>query len=233
MRIHDAGLPEGGLPLVLIHGLSTSHRCWDRNLAGLGAGRRLLLVELFPRGRPARRQFSLAEAASELGEMLAGIGSCDVIGHSMGGLVALHLASRQPDLVSRLVLASTPVLREEAPFVRRVASVVASGSRSDPRSIGLVLATVLAAGPGRIAAATQATLRADLTAEAAALTQPTLLVWGSRDRLVPPDNARRLVELIPDARLEILEEAGHDAMWEAPEAFNDAVLRFLGDQVAG
>jgi pimeloyl-ACP methyl ester carboxylesterase len=161
-------------------------------------------------------------------DVLADEGSVDIVGHSMGGLVALHLASSQPDLVTRLILASTPVLREEAPLVRRAAGVVASGSRSDPRSIGLVLATVMTAGPRRIASATQATLRADLGAEAAALRQPTLLVWGSRDRLVSPAIGQRLVELIPDARLVVIEGAGHDAMWEAPEPFNDAVLRFLG-----
>jgi pimeloyl-ACP methyl ester carboxylesterase len=226
MRIHDAGDPRGS-PLVLIHGLSTSHRCWDRNLAALGERHHLRLVELFQRGRHGVR-FDLSETARQLGRALAaGPAPASVIGHSMGGLIALHLAAQAPELVDRLVLAAAPVGKPARSLLAQLGAVVMSGTRTDRQSVSLVMATLLAAGPMRMAAATNATLRADLAEEAAAVAIPTLLVWGEHDRLVPVEVGRRLAELIPDARLVTIPGAGHQAMWEAPEAFNSAVLPFL------
>jgi pimeloyl-ACP methyl ester carboxylesterase len=226
VHIHDAGNPHGA-PLVLIHGLSSSHRCWERNVAALGADHHLRLVELFPRGRRGIR-FDLAEAARQLGHAVrAGPSPAAVIGHSMGGLIALHLAAQSPDLVDRLVLAATPVTTSRS-LLGRLGGVVMSGTRTDSQSVSLVMATLLAAGPMRMAAATHATLRADLAAEAATTTVPTLLIWGEDDRVVPLEVGRQLARVMPDARLLTIAGAGHQAMWEAPDAFNAAVAAFLG-----
>jgi pimeloyl-ACP methyl ester carboxylesterase len=226
MHIHDAGNAQGP-PLVLIHGLSSSHRCWERNLTALGQDHYLQLVELFPRGRRGMR-FDLSETARELVQALrAGPTPVAVIGHSMGGLIALHLAAQAPELIDRLVLAAAPVGKPSRSLLGQLGGVVMSGTRTDLQSVSLVMGTLLAAGPMRMAAATHATLRADLAAEAATLPMPTLLVWGDDDRLVPVEIGRRLAQLIPDAQLVAIPGAGHQAMWEAPDAFSAAVLRFL------
>ncbi|MEP6469182.1 MAG: alpha/beta fold hydrolase [Chloroflexota bacterium] len=112
-------------------------------------------------------------------------------------------------------------------MLAQLSGVLASGTRTDLQSVRMVMGTLLAAGPMRILAATSATLRADLAAEAASLPMPTLLIWGDRDRLVPVDAGRRLARTIPDARFIAIPGAGHQAMWEAPEAFTAAVLPFL------
>jgi pimeloyl-ACP methyl ester carboxylesterase len=225
MRIYHTGNQQGP-PLVLIHGLSSSHRCWDRNLAALGEAHSLQLVELFPRGEPGVH-FNLPETAAQLGELLGAGPPASVIGHSMGGLIALHLAAQAPELVDRLVLAAVPVGKPARSLVAQLGGVLASGSRTDLQSVSMVMGTLLAAGPMRILAATSATLRADLAVEAAALPMPTLLVWGDRDRLVPVEAGRGLARTIPDARFITIHGAGHQAMWEAPEAFSAAVLPFL------
>jgi pimeloyl-ACP methyl ester carboxylesterase len=227
MRIHEDGNPDAPV-LVLIHGLSSSHRCWSRNVATLGERHHLRLVELFPRGRLGMR-FDLAETAIALAAALesAGRGPVSVLGHSMGGLIALHLASLAPDLVERLVLAAAPVAAPPRSVMRQLGGVLLSGARTDARSVGLVMATLAAAGPVRMLAATHATLRADLAAEAARLAVPTLLLWGEADAIVPVETGRRLAEIIPDGRLVTIPAAGHQAMWDAPERFNAAVLSFL------
>ena len=56
---------------------------------------------------------------------------------------------------------------------------------------------------------------------------PAVVVVGTRDQLTPVSHARRLAELLPDARLEVLPDAGHMANMEQPAAFNDALGRFL------
>ncbi len=69
--------------------------------------------------------------------------------------------------------------------------------------------------------------RANAWRMAGALQQPTLVVWGDRDRLVDPALAPRLAAVIPDARLRVLEGIGHVAMLEAPEPTARAVLGLL------
>lgn len=61
------------------------------------------------------------------------------------------------------------------------------------------------------------------------VTTPTLVIWGDHDRLVPVSHARKVQELIPGSELTILENAGHSPQMEVPDAFNERVLRFLGD----
>jgi pimeloyl-ACP methyl ester carboxylesterase len=75
--------------------------------------------------------------------------------------------------------------------------------------------------------------RANAWRMAASLRQPTLVVWGDRDRLVDPALAPRLAAAVPDARLRLLEEVGHVAMLEAPEPTARAVLGMLEALPAG
>lgn len=75
--------------------------------------------------------------------------------------------------------------------------------------------------------------RANAWRAARALPQPTLVVWGDRDRLVDPALAPRLAAAVPDSRLRVLEGVGHVAMLEAPEPTARAVLGLLEARTAG
>lgn len=225
MRIRSLGDPEAPA-VVLIHGLSSSPHSWQRNLGALGAGRRLLIVELFPIG--ARPRFRIHEESAQLQALLA----CEpepvtVIGHSLGGLIALHAAAEAPAVVQRLVLVSTPAHGSSRSVSSQLLSVATSGARTDLRSVAVVASTLLTANPLQLAAATHATLKADLAASAADLVMPCLLVWGTEDTIVPMDVGRQLAASIRDARLVLIEGAGHQPQWEAPDAFHLAVLPFL------
>ena len=58
---------------------------------------------------------------------------------------------------------------------------------------------------------------------------PTLVLWGDHDRLVPVSHAQKVQAMIPEAELTILEDAGHSPQMEVADAFNERVLRFLGE----
>ena len=68
-----------------------------------------------------------------------------------------------------------------------------------------------------------------LRLELAAIRVPVLVITGSQDALTPVGDAEELAELIPHARLEVISGAAHGLMAEAPNGFNEAVLRFLAD----
>lgn len=183
-----------------------------------------------------------------------GLERATLVGHSMGGDVAARIALSAPDRVSSLVLVSASVAGQrhqyrvpgvllDVPFLRRWAQI---GLR---RAVPLYLDDILresveddsAITPELIAdyrrvlrtpeweLALLSMLRAEDEHEApvSELQAPTLLLWGSSDETVPPEQGERLERLIPGAELVVLEGAGHLLMHEQPEAFQAALLDFL------
>ncbi len=72
--------------------------------------------------------------------------------------------------------------------------------------------------------------RADVTAELAAVTAPTLLVWGARDGVVPIEEASIWLERMPDARLIVIPGAGHVPMVDSPVELAEAIRPFLEER---
>jgi pimeloyl-ACP methyl ester carboxylesterase len=210
----------------LIHGLSSSPHSWQRNVAALGAGRRLLIVELFP--ADAGPRFSLAATSRRLVAALAEEPApVAVAGHSLGGLIAMQLAADAPHLVERLVLIATPATRGSRPVRAQLAAVAASGTRTDLRSVAVVASTILRANPIQLMAATHATLRADMAGLASRIRMPCLLVWGEQDTIVSLEIGIRLQGTLEGATLAVLPDAGHQPQWDQPDAFHAAILPFL------
>lgn len=226
MRIHETGDPSRPA-LVLVHGLASSPRCWERNLPEIGDGHRTILVDLFAH-HP--RRFSIAAAAEELAARLAALDAWGsvLVGHSMGGLVALQLAATAPQLVSRMVLVDAPALQVPRRRMRQVGAVARSSMRRQASGMGLVLGCVIRTRPRLLLAATRAVLHADFDLQARSASVPTLLVWGEDDHIVPLAVARGLAERMPSAQLTVIAGAGHQPMWERPTSFNAALLAFLG-----
>jgi pimeloyl-ACP methyl ester carboxylesterase len=225
MRVRSVGLAVGE-PLVLIHGLASSPRCWARTVPAVDGGRRVLLADLFD---DVGRSFDIGASAENLAGALASeSGPADVVGHSLGGLVALHLAARHPDLVHRLVLVDVPALPHPARRLGQALAVAGSAARTDLSSIGLVLGSVLRRSPVRLLSATRATLEANVGNELDAVAgRAILLVWGERDAIVPLSVGEALAHRLSSARLVVIAGAGHQPMWEKPAAFNRELTEFL------
>ncbi|HEX6127465.1 MAG TPA: alpha/beta hydrolase [Candidatus Limnocylindria bacterium] len=230
MRITERGDPSRS-PLVLLHGLASSPRCWQRTLPAVEQRHRVLMVDLFA---GATRRFGLDDSARELAQRLVdlGIGPAALVGHSMGGLVALHVSAEAPELVASMVLVDVPAIPIRRRRLGQAVAVARSSVRRDASALGLVLGCVLRTSPITLIAATRATMRADLERQAAGTPFPTLLVWGGRDAIVPRVVGERLALGMPAAELVVIPDAGHQPMWEAPAAFNAALVAFLATVVA-
>jgi pimeloyl-ACP methyl ester carboxylesterase len=216
-----------GPDLVIVHGLSGSWRWWSLLTDRLAEHHRLHLVTL-----PRLGRMRAGGLASWLGRFLesGGIEQADVVGHSLGGLVAAELASREPRLVRRLVLvapAGIPcgrgVLERSLPLFEELYDV-----RTHLRTI---VADALRTGPVSIVHGVVYVWERDLRAELGAVQTPTLLVWGERDRLVPARIADEWARLLPHATLVRL-PCGHVPMWEAPDDLARCMLDFLGEELA-
>ena len=246
-----------GPPALLIHGFGASTFSFRETIPALSPRYAVAALDLPGFGysdRAAEQRLSSTAQAEIVAQFMRQRGMEDslVVAHSLGGAVALRMAHAHPDLVSRLVLVSTihpnlsfmgsrrailarPLL-PLLPFITGVARLL--GLRTMRRAVHdpAFLTPAILAGydrPARIRGSQAAVRRmfldaADDTAiDLGQIQAPTLLLWGESDGLLPLSIGRRLLEEIPDARLEVVEEAGHLLLEERPAAANAALLHWL------
>jgi len=216
-----------GEPLVLVHGLAGSWRWWSPLFGALAASRRLTVVDL-PRLHPPVRPDRLSEW---LGRWLdaAGLGQVDIAGHSLGGLVAAELASADSGRTRRLVLVAPAGIPCGRSFPSRAAQLLVE-LYEVRRWLPMLAADALRTGPVDVVRGIAFVSGRDLRTELAAVSAPTLLVWGERDRLVPLHVAHEWRQTLPDARLAYL-QCGHVPMLEAPHQLADSMLTFLDEEL--
>jgi pimeloyl-ACP methyl ester carboxylesterase len=227
---------EGGAgpALLLIHGLSASSRWWARNVPGLTERFHIFAIDLIgfgaSRGRP-RRPFVLAEAAELVAVWMAqvGIERADVVGHSMGGYVALDLVLAHPELIDHLVLVDAAILPPGTPLWRSAAGLARSTPTMPLPFLPTLARDALRAGPATILRASRQIHMADLRPQLARVRVPTLVVWGERDTVVPPEVGADIAAALPHSALRTIPGAGHNAMWDKPEDFNALITDFLDD----
>jgi pimeloyl-ACP methyl ester carboxylesterase len=210
-------------PVVLVHGMTAATDWWRSTIGALAPNRDVHVVRL-----PGS---TYRQAVDGLGGWLEreNLLGATIVGHSMGGAVALLTAAERPEAVGRLALVAPAGVFG----TRRRRSYVIPLARSVGRSPGrLALAArdVLRIGPRRLWQVATDLLGADITPILRNVRAPTLVVWGADDRLLPPTLGTVFADEIPNCRLVVLEGCGHVPMLEAPEALNEELLRFLEER---
>lgn len=248
--------PDGAPPVVLLHGFTQTGRCWAPVDDDLSVDHRLLLVDAPGHGGSADVQADLwqgADLVSDAIERHAGGGPTTVVGYSMGGRLALHIALAQSAVVERLVLiGATPGLEDDAERAERRASDDALAERIEAIGVSAFLDEWLALPlfAGLPAERAQRAERERNTAAGLAsslrqagtgtqepvwdrlgeLGMPVLLVTGAHDAKFTRI-AERMVALLrgPVEHL-VVPGAGHTAHLERPDAFLAALHRWLPAQ---
>jgi pimeloyl-ACP methyl ester carboxylesterase len=223
------GVVGDGPPVVLVHGLSGSTRWWRRNVPALAAHFQVYVVDLAGFGESRGSPFALAEAAELLAGWMdaVGIERASLAGHSMGGYVVADLAATEAQRVDRLLLVDAAVLPFGRTYVQHAFGLLRESLHLQPAFLPVLLGDALRVGPFMLWAAAQEIMRADLRSKLPHIHAPTLIVWGARDNVVPPTLGRALAGAIPTSEFAVIERAGHNAMWDCPDAFNRLALRFL------
>lgn len=221
-----------GPPLLLIHGLSGSVGWWRRTIPALETDYTVYAVELVGfGGNRGRRPLSLDASASGLQALMAalGIGRANIVAHSMGGQICIHLAATYPQLVDRLVLAapSGMLLERLVPMAVRVARAGRYGALDFTPTL---LRDALRAGPVNLLLAARQLLSDDVSELLGKITSPTLVIAGQRDVIVPPEVCEVLAAGITGARYRVVPGAGHNLMWDRASDFNTLVRAFLTSQ---
>jgi pimeloyl-ACP methyl ester carboxylesterase len=235
-----------GEPLLLIQGMSGTHLAWgEAFLDALGDDLDVVIYNHRGVGEsgPQEGPVTTTGMADDAAAMLDALGweTANVLGISMGGMVAQELALRHPDRIRRLVLGCTypggadAALADPA-LIQELAGALLSGDRELALRTGFAanlsaafagdeanwepfhtMATTLPVPVDVIMAQMQAVVAHDTSARLSSIDMPTLVIHGTEDRMLPVVNGELIARLIPNARLELLDGIGHMFWWEQPE----------------
>lgn len=249
-----AGVPDGS-PIIFIHGLGGSSETYTPLILFLGLERShsLHLLDLEGHGlspTSAASTITISSYASDLQSMAqqAKISRATVVAHSMGCLVALTLALKHPELVSKLVLLGPPPspLPEASQIgsIARAATVRSSGmaavvdavvtggtsakSKTD-NPIGIVAArlSLLQQDPEGYAKGCTALAGATETLPVHQIKARTLIVTGDEDKVSSPQICEKYSSETKGAKVHILHQVGHWHIFEDVKGVADAVSGFL------
>lgn len=258
-------LGESGSRVVFLHGLFGQGRNWTTIAKALADAHRITLVDLPHHGRsPWPDQVDYVDMADHVAEMLSTMGAADdptaVVGHSMGGKVAMLAALRHPELVERLVVADmSPVTYASGrDFVRYIegmqgldldrlerrsdADRLLEPAVPDPTIRAFLLQNLRHAGDRWSWQLNLDVLGRDLDrlsgwpeerlAGTAAYDGPVLWLAGERSDYVREEYADAMRRWFPHYRKVTIKGAGHWLHSEQPEVFTEVLRRFLGDTAA-
>lgn len=254
--IHATEVGESGPRVVFLHGLFGQGRNFTQIARALTPDLRSVLVDLPNHGRSGWTSSAdyvvVADlVAAWLRERYGAEGPSHVVGHSMGGKVAMVLALRHPELVDRLVVADiSPGESEGASefehLLGSLARIDLTGLQrrgdadeqlatmvDDERVRGFLLQNLRSGSGGFVWQANLDLLRAQLPViggfpeTTATFDHPVLWIAGERSAYVRPEDGVRMRQLFPRTRLVTLKGAGHWVHSEKPEAFVSALRVFL------
>ncbi|MEE8443686.1 MAG: alpha/beta fold hydrolase [Dehalococcoidia bacterium] len=256
-----------GQPLVLLHGLGASVVAWRRNIPALTERYAVYAPDLPGHGESAKPdiKYSLETGTRFTLEFITALRLERVVlvGNSLGGLLALATALRNPDRVQALVLVDAAGLGRELAWPLRLATLPGIGSilaaadvRSGTRFMRRVFHRPERIEPDvyeellrvrKLPGVRRAVLRAlregvtllglrssrVLHRHLVSLPVPTLVVWGQEDRILPAEHARRIARQAPNVCVRILPDCGHWPQMEMDREFNQTVMGFLENTAVG
>jgi pimeloyl-ACP methyl ester carboxylesterase len=248
---------KGG-PAILLHGWNSSRREWLHNLKALSPRVRAIAPDL-PGFGESEEIVDFSYSLENLAQFLEAfrrklrLQAFDLVGHSMGGCIAIQYASRFPDSVRKLVLVSTPTRISSLPVSARMPGVSRFISatyrfrgeallkwmfyhglhKPEYQDLDFVRANVQAISRTSKGALTGSALmfkKMDLRDNLSILKHPTLIVFGDKDRTVKTKEVIVQQGSLPHPYVAIITGSGHSPNYERPQIFNELLLDFLLDE---
>jgi pimeloyl-ACP methyl ester carboxylesterase len=257
VSLHFTTHGEQGSRVVLCHGLFGQGRNWTQHAKALSADHRVTLVDIPNHGRsPWTERWDFLEAADSVAELLSADDPVALVGHSLGGKIAMVTALRHPELVERLcVVDVAPVRydsgREFAGYMDAMLAVdldaLESRQQADallmdavPNTTvrGFLLQNLRSDADGWQWQPNLRLLRADLDllgdwpaaelADLAPYDGRVLWVGGAKSDYIADAYAPAMEALFPRARRVTVKDAGHWVHSEQPAVFGEIIRRFVG-----
>ena len=238
-----------GKPVVFANSLGTDFRLWDKVVAHLPEGLRLIRYDKRGHGLSSAppQPYAMGTLVRDAERLMDHLGVKDAlfVGLSIGGMIAQGLAVKRPDLIGSVVLSNTAAkIGTDEIWQDRIDSVNRDGIESLADAVmerwfskafrdtdELILwRTMLTRIPVDGYAGCSAAIKGtDFYTPTSGLTLPLLAIAGSEDGSTPPDLVRETAELVPGSRFHLIQGAGHLPCVEAPEEFTRVLTDFMRD----
>jgi pimeloyl-ACP methyl ester carboxylesterase len=238
-----------GPPILFVHGWTLDRRSWRPQLLGLAGSFRIMAIDRRGSGASA----SPGDMTREVDDLCLlldtlGLSRVAVVGMSQGTRVALALASRHPDRVDALVLQGAPLPYAAADFgseseaipIDMMRSLAIEGRMDDLRRLWLthplmqigaspyeeLLRSIVADYPASDLLSISRSAEIE-PADLARISRPALLITGEKETIYRQDVARRLLDILPDARHLVIAGAYHLCNLSHPKQYNSAISSFF------
>ena len=230
-----------GRPVLYIHGNTGSH-AWFRDVMELPE-RRTIAPDLVNFGHSDSIDVSDIDVYADFMDGFMGqleLENCLVVGHSLGGAVAMSLATRYPERVGKLLLVDSSPLKglvtpeEYYPFIRlylvnrpllKKALAGMVPTLQDDKVLNLLVNEAMLMNKSSYTGNARALEKADFSAVAGKFGKPVLFVRGGLDPLITGEMAKETAEAF-GGTVRTLEKVGHSLMIENPELFKEVLLGF-------
>jgi pimeloyl-ACP methyl ester carboxylesterase len=233
MRYSVLRAGQMGPRVVCVHGIGVSSRYFAPTLRVLAVDCAVEAVDLpgFGRSGKPRRTLTVDDLSEALAAYLAVSGKADVLlANSFGCQVAVACAVRNPALVERLVLVGPTMDSLARRPLQQFARWIANAPAESPRQAPIIALDYLEAGLTRAVRTYSYALADPIERRLPKVRQPTLVVRGERDRIVPQAWAEEVTRLLPRGRLVVVPGVAHTVNFTAADRLAGAVRCFLAAQ---
>jgi len=243
--------PASGTPVILLHGLSDSHRSYDLMQPHLPGAWRVFSITMRGHGlsdKPAGG-YAMQNFAEDVAAFLdhVGIERAVLVGHSMSSAIALQTAAAYPSRVSGTVLIGAFAHFRDTPAMKELELAVANFTdtcggefalafqestlaNQIPQSFLDTVVNETLCMPGHAwRGAVQGLIDFEPCDAARRCQAPAAIIWGDRDAYCPRSDQRELRDALTSARLFTLRDVGHAVHWERPEAVATILRAFVAE----
>jgi len=244
-----------GKPVILLHGWINSWDVWRGSMIALAqTGRfRVYALDFWGFGDSAKSQnpthFQISSYEAMVGEFMDSLGiiRAPIVGHSMGGTVALRLAINQSDRAGKIAVVGSPIVgRSLHPFLKLAGyGWIANMVWRYPFMLRSIMQLLLAGDSKKVRqmifrdvqrTSIESFFRSigdlrdtDLSLDLPSLSQPVLGIYGRQDNIVSPNNAQILRNHLPSAQIVMMNHSRHFPMTDEPESFISTLIQFLSE----
>lgn len=246
---------NGEIPLIFIHGFPFDKSSWLNQLNYFKSSHRVIAYDIrgFGQSTDGEEKLSINLFADDLIKFMDGleISKAIVCGLSMGGYILLNAVDRYPERFEAIILCDTQCIADTTEgkekrklaiseiekdglnnfatdFVRKI--FCEQTFKNKIQLTECIREIILATAPQTITGTLNALAeRSELCTTLNEIKIPVLILCGKEDQITPPTQSEAMLSIIPNAKLKLIEDAGHMSNLEQPETFNRNLNEFISD----
>ncbi len=239
-----------GIPLVFIHGWLGSSLEWCYQLCNFNYKNHILLLDLPGYGKSDKPNidYSIEFFTKQVIDFLKLLGYNEIIliGHSLGGLIAQNITINNPKLVKKLILISSPSstspsIKEQSMifwiniffklsyrnFLKNIIKQMVSPEKENREFNKLYKNTLKLPKAVVLSTFKNMTSKFNIKKELSTFSQPTIIIYGSEDKIISKSMVKDLNDLIPFSELKIIEKGSHRVMYNNHIKVNEVIDEFI------